>query len=273
MIHNKFAARWLANSFDGHNDEFLQLKQLEEDLERRYGTKVALNRPDGGVKPSYSEAVKNNKAPSVDDGRCAGDESRRRRIGSFEAHTKGIGRRIMENQGWRDGCGLGNGRKPGLKSAVKAVGQPATCRYGLGYKDKATKGAAQQSSSETEEEEEQGFQKPRKAANSPKPNCVENLETQNRFSLLTDEESDSDGEAPICALFKRKGGESKGDAKRIRRAIGRADEEVDDGMEMEMEMELEGDGPAATEEGTLLEGDAERTDSPLDGAAGGAEFN
>ena len=32
-------------------------------------------------------------------------------VGPFEVHTRGIGRRLMERQGWREGSGLGRSQK------------------------------------------------------------------------------------------------------------------------------------------------------------------
>ncbi|XP_004077710.1 G patch domain-containing protein 3 [Oryzias latipes] len=53
-------------------------------------------------------------------------------IGSFEKFTKGIGRRVMEKQGWRDGEGLGNSQV-GTPDALKNEGQHPHCKRGFGY--------------------------------------------------------------------------------------------------------------------------------------------
>ncbi|XP_043117202.1 G patch domain-containing protein 3 [Puntigrus tetrazona] len=57
---------------------------------------------------------------------------RRQKIGSFERFTKGVGRRVMEKQGWRDGEGLGNSRR-GMPEALENEGQHPNCKRGFGY--------------------------------------------------------------------------------------------------------------------------------------------
>ncbi|TRY71161.1 hypothetical protein TCAL_05207 [Tigriopus californicus] len=52
------------------------------------------------------------------------------KIGKFEKHTRGFGRRIMEKQGWKDGQGLGS-TYIGLTDALGNEGQ--TDKSGLGY--------------------------------------------------------------------------------------------------------------------------------------------
>ena len=52
------------------------------------------------------------------------------KIGAFEKHTKGFGRKLMEKQGWKDGEGLGSTYK-GMAEALDNEGQ--TDRGGLGY--------------------------------------------------------------------------------------------------------------------------------------------
>ena len=52
-------------------------------------------------------------------------------FGGFEKHTKGIGRKLMEEAGWKDGQGLGKTRQ-GRASAVHSQGQQG--RSGLGFK-------------------------------------------------------------------------------------------------------------------------------------------
>ncbi|XP_016106001.1 G patch domain-containing protein 3 isoform X2 [Sinocyclocheilus grahami] len=51
---------------------------------------------------------------------------RQQKIGSFERFTKGVGRRVMEKQGWRDGEGLGNSRM-GIPEALLNEGQHPNC--------------------------------------------------------------------------------------------------------------------------------------------------
>ncbi|XP_008292345.1 G patch domain-containing protein 3 [Stegastes partitus] len=53
-------------------------------------------------------------------------------IGSFERYTKGVGRRVMEKQGWKDGEGLGNSQA-GIPEALENEGQHPRCKRGFGY--------------------------------------------------------------------------------------------------------------------------------------------
>jgi len=53
-------------------------------------------------------------------------------VGPFEAHTRGIGRRLMERQGWREGVGLGRCEK-GISQPIESEGQKPRERKGLGY--------------------------------------------------------------------------------------------------------------------------------------------
>lgn len=53
-------------------------------------------------------------------------------IGSFERFTKGVGRRVMEKQGWREGEGLGNSQA-GIPEALENEGQHPNCKRGFGY--------------------------------------------------------------------------------------------------------------------------------------------
>ncbi|XP_069828704.1 G patch domain-containing protein 3 [Dendropsophus ebraccatus] len=53
-------------------------------------------------------------------------------LGSFEQHTKGFGRKLMERQGWTDGTGLGSSGA-GIPEALENDGQNPKCKYGLGY--------------------------------------------------------------------------------------------------------------------------------------------
>jgi len=71
-------------------------------------------------KRKHHESVFRKKEKREDEGK----------IGAFERHTRGFGRRIMERQGWRDGQGLG-GSKMGMAEALHNDGQ--TNRAGLGY--------------------------------------------------------------------------------------------------------------------------------------------
>ena len=53
-------------------------------------------------------------------------------FGLFEQHTRGIGRRLMERQGWKDGASLGSSQK-GIVKPVESDGQKPRERKGLGY--------------------------------------------------------------------------------------------------------------------------------------------
>ncbi|XP_020838887.1 G patch domain-containing protein 3 [Phascolarctos cinereus] len=53
-------------------------------------------------------------------------------VGTFERHTKGIGRKVMERQGWAEGQGLGSSCS-GVAEALDSDGQNPRCKRGLGY--------------------------------------------------------------------------------------------------------------------------------------------
>lgn len=53
------------------------------------------------------------------------------KIGTFEKHTKGFGRRILEEQGWTDGDGLGSSVQ-GIADALDNEGQNPRDRTGFG---------------------------------------------------------------------------------------------------------------------------------------------
>ncbi|XP_044291266.1 G patch domain-containing protein 3 [Varanus komodoensis] len=55
-----------------------------------------------------------------------------RQIGNFEKHTKGIGRKVMEKQGWSEGLGLGSSNS-GIAEALDNEGQDPKCKRGFGY--------------------------------------------------------------------------------------------------------------------------------------------
>ncbi|KAM8787907.1 G patch domain-containing protein 3 [Rhynchonycteris naso] len=55
-----------------------------------------------------------------------------RQVGTFERHTKGIGRKVMERQGWAEGQGLGS-QCSGVPEALDNDGQHPRCKHGLGY--------------------------------------------------------------------------------------------------------------------------------------------
>ncbi|XP_044142105.1 G patch domain-containing protein 3 [Bufo gargarizans] len=53
-------------------------------------------------------------------------------LGGFERYTKGVGRKLMERQGWTDGEGLGSSGA-GMPEALENEGQHPKCKYGFGY--------------------------------------------------------------------------------------------------------------------------------------------
>lgn len=53
-------------------------------------------------------------------------------IGKFEIHTKGVGRKILEQQGWTEGQGLGHSVR-GISDALDSDGQNPRDKKGLGY--------------------------------------------------------------------------------------------------------------------------------------------
>ena len=73
----------------------------------------------GRLKESAFKKPKSSKSKNVDD------------LGNFEKHTKGIGRRLMEGSGWKDGQGLGS-KGQGRPTMIDNQGQQG--RHGLGFK-------------------------------------------------------------------------------------------------------------------------------------------
>ena len=56
----------------------------------------------------------------------------KRKIGDFERHTKGIGRKVMESLGWNETQTLGPDKR-GLMEPLEAEGQTSRDKMGLGY--------------------------------------------------------------------------------------------------------------------------------------------
>ena len=54
-------------------------------------------------------------------------------IGKFERHTKGIGRKLLEKQGWKEGTGLGSSVE-GIADALDNEGKHPRDRQGFGYR-------------------------------------------------------------------------------------------------------------------------------------------
>ena len=202
LYNNKSAMKWLRGSLEGKNDPFLQLEVLEDQLQERYGKKP--KRHDLNAKMTYSEAVQSNK-----------NMNNKSKIGNFEKHTRGIGRKIMQRHGWKDGEGLGNGRKKGITEAIETRGQTSSCKHGIGYK-KRPKGDNQ----EKEEWREIGGKRSR-TRNRQDTNSVT---VENRYSPLMD------GMEDICIMtddehdeksisFKRKSTETRAEGKKRRKEM------------------------------------------------------
>ncbi|XP_035827157.1 G patch domain-containing protein 3 isoform X2 [Aplysia californica] len=83
-------------------------------------------------KPSSSISSAGNEVSASQHGRGSKLVSSGAAIGAFERHTKGIGRKVMEKQGWREGQGLGSS-KPGITEALRGEGQRPHDKQGLGF--------------------------------------------------------------------------------------------------------------------------------------------
>ncbi|KAF2352096.1 G-patch domain, partial [Trinorchestia longiramus] len=60
--------------------------------------------------------------------------ARKRNIGAFERHTRGVGRQLLESLGWRDGEGLGRDRG-GRANIIVAAHRKPTDKRGLGFRN------------------------------------------------------------------------------------------------------------------------------------------
>uniref|UniRef100_A0A8D0DGR5 G-patch domain containing 3 n=1 Tax=Salvator merianae TaxID=96440 RepID=A0A8D0DGR5_SALMN len=85
---------------------------------------------DGGDKDAR-DLVKMRYEQRLRDGLEAGSVLDKQ-IGNFEKYTKGIGRKLMEKQGWTEGLGLGSSNS-GIPEALDNDGQNPKCKRGLGY--------------------------------------------------------------------------------------------------------------------------------------------
>ncbi|XP_003127767.4 GPN-loop GTPase 2 [Sus scrofa] len=85
---------------------------------------------DGGDKDAR-DSVQMRLEQRLRDGQEAGSVIRHQ-VGTFERHTKGIGRKVMERQGWAEGQGLGS-QCSGVPEALDSDGQHPRCKRGLGY--------------------------------------------------------------------------------------------------------------------------------------------
>ena len=208
LFNNRNAFKWLKNSFDGVTDPFLQLEILEEQLQERYGKQPKIH--DQNTKMTYSEAVQSDtNTDNVKPG-----------IGDFDKHTKGIGRRIMQRHGWKEGEGLGNGRKEGIKEPIETRGQTNTCKHGIGYEKVKRKNKGKK-------EEWKEVEGRRSKAKDKQE--ADRIRTENRYSPLMDGmedicimTEDEENEKPIN--FKRKNTETRGEGKKRRRAMKEAEQ-------------------------------------------------
>lgn len=85
---------------------------------------------DGGDKDAR-DSVKMRLEQRLRDGQEDGSVIEHQ-VGTFERHTKGIGRKVMERQGWAEGQGLGS-QCSGAPEALDSDGQHPRCKRGLGY--------------------------------------------------------------------------------------------------------------------------------------------
>ncbi|NWR81589.1 GPTC3 protein, partial [Centropus unirufus] len=85
---------------------------------------------DGGDKDARDSVqmwLEQRLRDGVEDGSVSGQQ-----IGTFEKHTKGFGRKVLEQQGWTEGLGLGSSNS-GMVEALDNEGQNPRCKRGLGY--------------------------------------------------------------------------------------------------------------------------------------------
>uniref|UniRef100_A0A8D0EYR2 G-patch domain containing 3 n=1 Tax=Strix occidentalis caurina TaxID=311401 RepID=A0A8D0EYR2_STROC len=85
---------------------------------------------DGGDKDSRDSVqmwLEQRLRDGLEDGSVSGQQ-----IGTFERYTKGFGRKVLEQQGWTEGLGLGS-RNSGMAEALDNEGQNPRCKRGLGY--------------------------------------------------------------------------------------------------------------------------------------------
>ncbi|NWT99507.1 GPTC3 protein, partial [Urocynchramus pylzowi] len=85
---------------------------------------------DGGDKDARDSVqmwLEQRLRDGLEDGSVAGQH-----IGTFERHTKGFGRKVLEQQGWTEGLGLGSSNS-GMAEALDNEGQNPRCKRGLGY--------------------------------------------------------------------------------------------------------------------------------------------
>ncbi|CAB4064740.1 unnamed protein product [Lepeophtheirus salmonis] len=113
-------------------------KEVDSDSKEADDWDVDMSRYDGcqGDKDSedYS-SMRNYYKRSKAKYRSSQDSVFESKIGVFEKHTKGFGKKMMRRQGWKDGDGLGSTKNKGIKVPINNNGQ--IHRFGLGYKESA----------------------------------------------------------------------------------------------------------------------------------------
>ncbi|NXP55547.1 GPTC3 protein, partial [Heliornis fulica] len=85
---------------------------------------------DGGDKDARDSVqmwLEQRLRDGLEDGSVSGQQ-----IGTFERYTKGFGRKVLEQQGWMEGLGLGSSNS-GMAEALDNEGQNPRCKRGLGY--------------------------------------------------------------------------------------------------------------------------------------------
>ncbi|XP_067167795.1 G patch domain-containing protein 3 [Apteryx mantelli] len=85
---------------------------------------------DGGDKDARDSVqmwLEQRLRDGLEDGSVSGQQ-----VGTFEKYTKGIGRKVLEQQGWTEGLGLGSSNS-GMAEALDNEGQNPRCKRGLGY--------------------------------------------------------------------------------------------------------------------------------------------
>ncbi|NXR30191.1 GPTC3 protein, partial [Zosterops hypoxanthus] len=85
---------------------------------------------DGGDKDARDSVqmwLEQRLRDGLEDGSVSGQH-----IGTFERYTKGFGRKVLEQQGWTEGLGLGSSNS-GMAEALDNEGQNPRCKRGLGY--------------------------------------------------------------------------------------------------------------------------------------------
>lgn len=95
----------------------------------RSSTRVFFRLRDGRDRYHYGVLTSSQAVPQLAEAGVAANETR---LGDFEKHTKGVGRKIMQSLGWSDTKPLGV-RGDGLVQPLTADGRSQTERSGLGY--------------------------------------------------------------------------------------------------------------------------------------------